>query len=130
MRYTRNTTPTTGGTWSTCSTTACGPTSRTRRSPPTSGRSIRRAPTARTRTASGSRTGCGSPDRAQPLGNRHRDLELPDPLLPFGGASVVHRAPGRVDRDGDRHVLHLELVDRLHPEVMEREDTRFPDRLR
>ena len=36
----------------------------------------------------------------------------------------------RVDRDRDRHVLDVELVDRLHPEIGERDDARPPDRLR
>ena len=34
-----------------------------------------------------------------------------------------------VDRDGDRHVVHLELVDGLHAEVLEREHARLADRL-
>ena len=38
--------------------------------------------------------------------------------------------PLAVDRDGDGHVLHLELVDRLHAEIGEGEDARAFDGLR
>src|SRR5215467_5712376 len=54
-----------------------------------------------------------------------RDPELPDAFLPFRGSGPVNRVAPRVDRDGDRHVLHVELVDRLHAEVGEGEHARL-----
>ena len=44
-------------------------------------------------------------------------------------AALVHRAAAGVDRHRDRHVAHLELVDRLHAEVLEGEHARLADRL-
>src|SRR5918992_1406824 len=58
------------------------------------------------------------------------DFELHDLLRPLGRAGVVHRGTVRVDRHRDRHVLDLELVDRLHAEVLEGEDARLADRFR
>ena len=45
------------------------------------------------------------------------------------GPGLVDRGALGIDRDGDRHVLHLELVDRFHAEVFERDDARVLDRL-
>src|SRR5262245_59279399 len=63
------------------------------------------------------RSGCGD-----------RDPELPDALFPLGGAALVDGLAPRVDRHGDRHVFHLELVDRLHAEIGEGEHARLADR--
>jgi hypothetical protein len=41
----------------------------------------------------------------------------------------VHRLAAAVDRDGDRHVLDLELADRLHAEVLEGDQPRGLDGL-
>src|SRR6476469_1848820 len=58
------------------------------------------------------------------------DRNLPDTPLPFARPGFVHRLARRVDGHGDRHVDDLELVDRLHAEVRERDDARAADRLR
>jgi hypothetical protein len=51
------------------------------------------------------------------LGYAYRNLA--DPLLPLAGPGLVDRGSARVDRHRHRHVLDLELVDRLHAEVGE-----------
>ena len=42
----------------------------------------------------------------------------------------MHRLAARVDGDGHRHVLDVEFVDRLHPEVGKADDPRCADRFR
>jgi len=58
-----------------------------------------------------------------------RARDLADLGLPLLGTRVVHAGAVGVDRDRHRHVLHGELVDRLHAEVLEADDLRFLDRL-
>ena len=59
-----------------------------------------------------------------------RDRDLADLRLPLSRRRVMDRVAARVDGHGDRHVLDVELVDRFHAEVGERDDARPADRLR
>ena len=49
---------------------------------------------------------------------------LPIRACHSAGPVLCTDVPFGVDRDRDRHVLHLELVDRFHAEVVEGEDVR------
>src|SRR5262245_38128507 len=57
------------------------------------------------------------------------DRDLPYPCAPLPRAALVDRVSVRVHRDRHRHILHLELVDRLHAEILEGDDARRADRL-
>ena len=48
--------------------------------------------------------------------------DFADPGLPLRRAGLVHRGAVGIDGHGHRHVLHVELVDRLHAEVGEADD--------
>src|ERR687891_732408 len=50
-----------------------------------------------------------------------------DAAAPFRRPGLMHRLAARVDGHRDRHVLHLELVDRFHAEVAERDDAAGAD---
>jgi hypothetical protein len=54
---------------------------------------------------------------------------LADLRLPFLRPGDVHRGALGIDGDGDRHVLHVEFVDRFHAEVGEADDLGRLDRL-
>src|SRR3546814_9622376 len=55
---------------------------------------------------------------------------VPDPLLPDERRVDVDVLAFAVDRDGDREVLDLEFVDRLHAQVGEADDLAALDRAR
>src|SRR3546814_19448161 len=55
---------------------------------------------------------------------------VPDPLLPDGRRVDVDVLAFAVDRDGDREVLDLEFVDRLHAQVGEADDPAALNRAR
>src|SRR5690606_36498517 len=57
------------------------------------------------------------------------DGDLAYASLPFARTGLVDRFAGGIDRYRDRHVADLELVDRFHAEVFEREHPRFANRL-
>src|SRR5690606_8413760 len=57
------------------------------------------------------------------------DGDLADARLPLARAGGMHGFAGGIDRHGHRHVLHGELVDRFHAQVLERDDARGLDRL-
>src|SRR2546423_1862624 len=63
----------------------------------------------------------------QPDARRHLD-SAEGMLLALDNGVVDGRAV-RIDGDGDRHVFHLELVDRFHAEIAEGEHSGFSDRL-
>ncbi len=52
-----------------------------------------------------------------------------DALLPLGWACVVNACALSIDRDGDRHVTHIELEDGFHDEVFKRNKARAHDGL-
>src|SRR6202011_3621846 len=59
-----------------------------------------------------------------------QDGNAGDATGPFFGAGGVDAGACAIDGYGDGHVLHVELVDRLHAEVGEGEDARALDGLR
>src|SRR5688500_2417986 len=63
-------------------------------------------------------------------GSGYLDRDLSYFCAPFPRPRLMCRVAGRVHRDSHRHVLHLELVNRLHAQIVEREHSRSPDCLR
>src|SRR5690348_14025420 len=51
--------------------------------------------------------------------DRHAGKLRLDPLLPFARSGLVDRGALRIDSHRHRHVPNLELVNRLHAEVLE-----------
>ena len=54
------------------------------------------------------------------------DFAFRDLFAPASGGQCVHIVARRVDRNGNRHVLHFELVDRFHPQIYEFEVQDMP----